>query len=164
MLFWTRTWCTTRCWTWIVTPWWWSVSSWTLCATSSCYCRHHHLGCQCGSIYCTNVHAEYIYQISLPYVHYMLCIQVESWPYVLMLTEFTHIKCIQCICWTYICSLKYYMFLSYLLPCIAHLVKDTSLLAGDWCWVYWPPTPSLCRAVLVLQNRIHLLLLVQFLH
>ena len=52
--------------------------------------------------------------------------------------------------------------LSHLLPhCTAHLVYKPEL---DWCWVHWLPTPSLCRAGLVLQNRIHLLLLVQFLH
>ena len=88
-LFRTITWCTTCVGT------WWSISSWSLWATSSCFCRHHHLGCQCGPFYCTNVHAEYIYQISLQYVHYML--QVETWPYVRtvpILTEFTYSKCL----------------------------------------------------------------------
>ena len=48
--------------------------------------------------------------------------------------------------------------------CWPYLCSPVSLPAVDWCWVHWLPTPSLCRAGLVLQNRIHLLLLVQFLH
>ena len=50
MLFWTVTWCATWCWT-------WSVTTCSPCATSSCHCRCHHLGCQCGSIYWTCGHA-----------------------------------------------------------------------------------------------------------
>ena len=82
-----------QCWTWSVSTCWWSNSTWSLWATSRCWCRRHHLGCQCGSIYCTSVHAEYIklhIHIHTLHAHNLFWIWHTCWPYWPTVSVHTH--------------------------------------------------------------------------